>query len=64
MQIVLFSDPVTKSGYIVVCETMPVDGFNMPCYEVITPHEYPNIYNILWYVQRAYKGYNWHILTM
>lgn len=64
MQIVLFSDPATKSGCIVMCETMPVDGFKMPCYEVLTPQEYPNIYNILWYVQRTYNGYKWQILTM
>lgn len=63
-------NPETKRGYIVadidndrgkLCKYLK--DYKMTFGSVLTPEEYPDIFNILWYIQKVYTGYNWQIAT-
>ena len=66
--IYILSDPTTKRGYIVADGDNDrgklfkyLEDYKMTFGSVLTPEEYPDIFNILWYMQKMYNGYNWQI---
>ena len=66
--IYILSDPTTKCGYIVADIDSDrgrlakyLEDYKMTFGSVLTPEEYPDIFNILWYMQRVYNGYSWQI---
>ena len=65
----ILSDPTTKRGYIVADIDNDLgrlgrylEDYKMTCGSVLTPEEYPDIFNILWYIQKVYAGYSWQIV--
>lgn len=68
--IYILSDPTSKRGYIVADIDNDwgrlekyLEDYKMTFGSVLTPEDYPDIFNILWYMQKVYNGYNWQIAT-
>lgn len=66
--IYILSDPAVKRGYIVADIDNDrgrlgkyLEDYKMTFGSVLTPEEYPDIFNILWYMQKVYNSYSWHI---
>lgn len=66
--IYILSDPTVKRGYIVADIDNDrgrlaryLEDYKMTFGSVLTPEEYPDIFNILWYMQKVYNGYTWQI---
>ena len=38
-----------------------LEDYKMTFGSVLTPEEFPDIFHILWYMQKVYNGYNWQI---
>lgn len=64
----ILSDPTAKRGYIVADIDNDrgrlekyLEDYKMTLGSVLMPEEYPDIFNILWYMQKVYNGYSWHI---
>lgn len=67
--IYILSDPTAKRGYIVanIDNNMGrlekyLEYYKMTFGSVLMPEEYPEILNILLYMQKVYNGYNWQIV--